>query len=79
MDQIWHKPSELCPEYDEVVIAILDTGDVKPVYYYADEKEDFWLDVNTRFCFTHFPDEISQDHILKWAYPKDLVEMVERN
>lgn len=77
MDNIWHKPSELCPEEDETVIAIMDTGETKAVYYLADEVEDIWLDTDARF-WTDFPDEVSPDHIEKWCYVKDLVKATHR-
>lgn len=72
MDNIWHKPSELCPEYDETVIVVLKTGEAKAAYYQADEVEDFWIDVNARF-WEDFPEEISPDQIEKWCYTNDLV------
>ena len=72
MNDIWHKPSELCPEYDETIVVMLNNGETKAVYYQADETEDYWIDVNARF-WNDFPEEISPDHIKKWCYLNDLI------
>lgn len=77
MSNIWHKPTELCPEYDETIIVILDTGETKTVYYQADEIEDLWLDIDARL-WNNFPDEVSPDHIERWCYVTDLVAAAER-
>lgn len=68
----WHKPSELCPEIDETVIATLKNGEIKAAYYSADESGDFWIDINAKF-WNHFPEEISPDSIEKWGYIIDVI------
>ena len=72
MDNIWHKPNKLCPEYDETVIIVLKTGESKAAYYQADETEDFWIDVDAGFSEDSLT-EISPDQIEKWCYINDLV------
>ena len=72
----WYSPKEMCPEENGTVIAMLKTGEIKPVYYLAYEEEDLWVDADqSPLRLTNV--YISQDDIKKWAYIDDLVKASE--
>ena len=72
----WYSPKEMCPEENGTVIAMLKTGEIKPVYYQVYEKEDLWVDADQsplRLSHVYIP----HDAIAKWAYIDDLVKAAE--